>query len=161
MPITSFSRIFTPHIISTLKHNYITILNLVPTDIKKQLPLLKSLDDAKRLITGVVLEPEIIDAQGDIISSEEIEKACFDFMLQSQQVGLQHQFIGPVSVVENWIAKSDCFLDQQFIKKGTWLMTVKVDDSETGNKVWALAKSGKLTGFSIGGTAEIEEEVSV
>jgi len=134
------------------------ILNLVNTEIKKQLPVLKSLDDEKRLITGVVLEPEIVDAQGDIIGSEEIEKACFDYMTQSQKVGLQHKFVGPVSVVENWIAKNDCFLDQQFIKKGTWLMTVKVEESEAGNKVWELAKSGKLTGFSIGGTAEVEEE---
>lgn len=129
-------------------------------DLKESLPILKSLDDEKRLITGVVLEPEIVDAQGDIISTEEIEKACFDYMLESQKVGLQHKFLGPVSVVENWISKSDCWLDQQFIKKGTWLMTVKVDDSESGNKVWELAKNGKLTGFSIGGTAEIEGELT-
>jgi hypothetical protein len=127
-------------------------------DQSPSLPLLKSLDDEKRLVTGVVLEPEIIDAQGDVISIAEIEKACFDYMAKSQQVGLQHQFVGPASVVESWIAKNDCFLDKQYIKKGTWLMTVKVDESDAGDEVWELVKKGSITGFSIGGTGEVDDE---
>lgn len=152
----------TKSFVQALKSLLIAKSSSISNDHMKQnnhnLPILKSRDDEKRLITGVVLEPEITDAQGDIISSEEIEKACFDYMMQSQKVGLQHQFLGPVAVVENWIAKSNCFLDQQFVKKGTWLMTVKVDESDAGNKVWDLAKNGKFTGFSIGGSAEVEAE---
>ena len=35
------------------------------------------------------------------------------------------------------------------VVKGTWIMTVKVTDDE----LWAMCKSGDITGFSIGGVA--------
>ena len=71
-------------------------------------------------------------------------------------MGVMHEIFGKVGILlsESWVAKSDCFIGQDKIKKGTWLMTVKI----TSDNVWEDVKKGKLTGFSIGGTATIEHE---
>ena len=42
-------------------------------------PISKS-DEDKRIVTGVVLEPETIDAQGDTIPAQVIEKAAHQFL---------------------------------------------------------------------------------
>lgn len=116
-------------------------------DIKKEFPILKR-DDEKRLITGVVLEPEVEDAHGDVISEEEVEDAAHDFMMKSRVIGLQHKELGPVEVVESFITKEAMKIGDEPVVKGAWVMTVKVHD----DSVWESVKKGEFTGFSIGGT---------
>jgi len=105
-------------------------------------------DDEKQLITGVVLEPDSVDSQGDVMSAEEIEKAAHFYMLNSRVVGDEHQDIADdVSVVESYIAPDDLGFDQGAVKKGTWVMTVHVESTDR----WQAVKKGDYSGFSVGG----------
>ncbi|MEC5241218.1 XkdF-like putative serine protease domain-containing protein [Bacillus mycoides] len=119
-------------------------------NISKQVPILKT-EEEKQLVTGVVYEPDVEDSHGDKMTAEEIEKASHTFMENYQHIDKQHDEIaGKGTVVENWIAKSDMTVGEQEVKAGTWLMTVRVDDTDT----WEEIKKGEVTGFSMGGFGE-------
>ncbi|TBX48067.1 XkdF-like putative serine protease domain-containing protein [Bacillus thuringiensis] len=119
-------------------------------NISKQVPILKT-EEEKQLVTGVVYEPDVEDSHGDTMTAEEIEKAAYTFMENYQHIDKQHDEIaGKGTVVENWIAKSDMTVGEQEVKAGTWLMTVRVDDTDT----WEEIKKGDVTGFSMGGFGE-------
>lgn len=107
------------------------------------------LEDEKRLVTGVVIEPETEDTYGDVISTEEIEKAMVKFMEKGPTFRVQHDdgFKPKVMIIENWIEREGRVVNNQYIKAGTWVMTTKVLDDE----VWELIKSGKLNGYSFRG----------
>ena len=47
-------------------------------------------DEEKRLVYGIVYEPDAVDSQGDFAKADEIEKACHQFMIDSQEVGPKH-----------------------------------------------------------------------
>jgi len=104
-----------------------------------------------RLVTGVVLEPDVADSQKETYDADEVRKTAHLWMLEFQNVGLQHRSIinHGVKPVESWIAPVDFVLNGETVKAGTWLLTVKVFDDE----MWSAVKKGELTGFSIGGLA--------
>lgn len=114
-------------------------------------PIIKA---EKRLVTGIVLEPDTIDAQKDTIDKDSIEKAAHRFLSRynkETKLGLLHRMFGSIGVelAESWIAPVEFNLGGTKVKKGTWLMTVKV----ISDGVWKKIKSGDITGFSIGGHA--------
>jgi hypothetical protein len=118
------------------------------------IPILKA---EQRLITGVVLQPEVVDAQGDIMSSDVIKDAAHRFLAQynkSTKMGLMHKDFKPrFDLVESYLAPVDITLNGSIVKAGSWIMVVKVlDDS-----IWEQVKKGKLTGFSIGGKARVQK----
>lgn len=116
----------------------------------------------RRLVTGIVLEPNVIDAQLDFEKPEVIERAAHRFVANYNRssvdggtiIGLMHQKFNNVGVelVESYIAPSDFHLGgsskEKLVHKGSWVMTVHVLD----DKLWKDVKDGKLTGFSVGGT---------
>ncbi len=106
-------------------------------------------EEEKRLVTGIVAEPEVEDTYGDVISSEEIEKAMVKFMEQGPEIRVEHDsdFEPKVAIIENWIEREGRMIGEQFIKAGTWLMTTKVLDDE----VWEMIKDGRLNGYSFRG----------
>jgi len=113
------------------------------------LPIVKTQEE--RFVYGIVLEPETVDAQNDIYSKEEIRNVCHKFMEEFGGVGLMHRYIvsGKVKILENYVAPCDLTIDGTRIKAGTWLMAVRIID----DGLWKAVKEGKLTGFSIGGSA--------
>ena len=109
------------------------------------------------LVTGVVLEPETTDAQGDIYNAEEIRKTAHQFMSMYQGEGnkLMHSKMNSgLRIVESYIVPVDMDINGNTIKKGTWLMTSLILD----DKVWELVKTGKITGYSIGGRSNAVAE---
>jgi len=102
-------------------------------------------------VLGIVLEPETVDAQGDVYSAEEVRKAAHLFMEEFGGIGLMHRLRvnDQVKVLENFLAPADLELGGITVKKGTWLLGVRVLSDE----LWAQVKDGGLTGFSIGGSA--------
>ena len=123
--------------------------------VSRFVPILK-VDKAKRLVTGVVIEPGEIDAHEDIIPADVVEKAAHKFLADYNsrtRLGLMHKVFGDVGLelAESWLAPSDMRLGSEEVKKGTWLITVKVVSDEQWNKV----KRGDYTGFSIGGIAKV------
>lgn len=122
-------------------------------------PIIKA--DEKRLVTGIVLQPEVVDAQGDIIGAEVISSAAHNFLAyynKKTQLGLQHEVfkVPGIELVESWVAPVDMKLNGRDILAGTWMMTVRVMNDE----VWNRVKSGSLTGFSIGGVAKVRKLVA-
>ena len=106
----------------------------------------------ERLVTGIVLEPETVDAQGDIYSADEVRWAMYTFMESFQNVGRQHNELVNYgcAVVECWVQRDDTVMESHPIKAGTWMLTLRVMSDE----IWADVKSGALSGFSIGGFAQ-------
>lgn len=124
-------------------------------EIQLHIPIMKA-EKEKRQVTGIVLEPDTVDAQGDTINEETIERAAHKFLAKynnETKMGLLHQKFSAIGVelVECWIAREATTMGGQKVKKGSWMMTVHV----TSDKTWQDVKSGKITGFSIGGTATV------
>ena len=54
-----------------------------------------------------------------------------------------------VKVLESYLAPTDFTIGELAVRKGTWLLAVRVLSDE----LWERVKTGDLTGFSIGGSA--------
>lgn len=135
-------------------------------EMKKKQPTLKQFveiakaNDEEQTVSGIVLMPETVDAQGDIYDAEVIRKSAFDFLAnynKSTKLGHQHNDFKSwgtrFALVESYVAPLDFALGDKTVKGGSWVMTVKVLDS----KIWKMVKDGKITGFSIGGKATVQK----
>jgi len=119
-------------------------------EIEKSVRIIK-VDDEKRIVTGAVLKPRIEDLQGDTISAEEIEEAMIYWMMKGGKIGLDHAQIDNdgkrFKLIECYVAPQDLKINDANVKKGTWIISVKVLDVE----VWRMIKDGELRGFSMSG----------
>ena len=118
----------------------------------KAIPLIKGVDPGdERYVLGIVLEPEVVDAQGDIYSAAEVRQAAHRFMEEFGGLGLMHRFRvnDQVKVLESYLAPVDFVVGETSVRKGTWLLAVRILSDE----LWEQVKDGQLTGFSIGGSA--------
>lgn len=117
--------------------------------------ILKS-EDETHYITGIVYEPMVEDTDKNYMTAAEIAKAEKYFTENSGSIDIQHSFETEenVSVVESWITKCDCSINGKEVKKGTWLMTVKVEDDD----IWDKVEKGEITGFSMGGVGKYSDE---
>jgi len=107
--------------------------------------------DEERFVLGIVLEPETIDSQNDVYSGQVIRNTAHDFMEKFQNMGFMHRGLinNAVKILESFIAPTDFIVGGQKVKKGTWLLAIRVVDDE----LWLKIKRGEITGFSIGGSA--------
>ena len=113
------------------------------------------LEHEQRVVRGVVLEPDVVDAQNDIMTSGEIEKAAHGFMVEVQRgngaIDDSHdEAPADAVIVESFLAPVEFVEGDQTIRKGSWVLAVKVFDDE----LWQSVKSGDRTAFSIHGRAE-------
>lgn len=132
-------------------------------------------DDEQQLVFGianmaVTADGELLeDLQGDVIPPAELEKAMYDYVLESRRGDTMHEESGTAAMVESFIVtppKLTALLKGLGIVidesgkadvgsfKGTaaWI-GYKVTDPAT----WRAVKSGALRAFSIGGECEREE----
>lgn len=115
--------------------------------------LLTKSDDPQKLVYGVVYEPDVEDAHGDFMDAETIEKAAHGFMEEYQNIDKQHDFkTSAGKVVESYVAPSDMTVGDTAITKGTWVLVTKATD-----ELWESIQKGEFTGYSLAGTAEVEE----
>lgn len=135
------------------------IKNAGKNAIQKQVQIAK-VDDSKRIVIGVVYQPDAPDAHDDQMTADEIEKAAHLFMENQHTYNIDKQHDLETNkgyVVESYIAPCDMEIGDQTIIKGSWVAGVKVTDDET----WEAIRKGEITGFSmwgIGKREEIEEE---
>lgn len=135
--------------------------SIIPPNISKKnfeiyMPF-KKFDFEKRLLYGIVYEPDVVDAQGDSASAAEIERAAHSFAKNGWMVGKMHkQKAEGVSVVENYIAPCDFRYDgsSDIVKKGSWILVTHVGNDEIAKEI----KAGKLTGYSMAGMAASENQ---
>jgi DNA adenine methylase len=105
----------------------------------------------ERFVLGIVLEPETVDSQGDIYSVDEVRNAAHTFMEDFGALGIMHRLRvdGQVKLLESYLAPDDVRIGELTVKRGTWLLGVRVLSDE----LWAAVRDGTITGFSIGGYA--------
>lgn len=113
-------------------------------------------DEMKQILVVPVLVPEDVDAQDDIYSHDEVEKAAHlfmrDYVKGESELGLDHERVldrQKAHIVELWIEKADVQYGDEVIPKGTWMIAIHIPDVE----VWKSALAGERTGASIEGTA--------
>ena len=108
--------------------------------------------DESHYVTGIVYEPMVEDTQGNYMTEEEITKAAYWYAENGKNVDIQHSFnpIDGASVVESYIAKCDEEINGKSVKKGSWVMTMKIDDP----KIFDAIQKGDITGFSMGGKGD-------
>ena len=126
----------------------------VEEEVSKRFIEIAKLDEERRTVMGIVLEPERADAQGDIYSEDVIRESAHSFLKEfnrTTELGIMHKSFGDVglSLVESYISPSDMMFGERRVSSGAWIMTMKVEDDE----LWTGVKAGRLTGFSIGGVA--------
>ena len=112
--------------------------------------------EEKRLVYGIVLEPDEVDAHNDTISAEVIEKAAHDFMARynkETQLGYMHKMFGQIGIelVQSYVSLNTFKMGGEKVKKGSWVMVTHV----INDQVWDKVKKGKITGYSIGGIATV------
>lgn len=110
--------------------------------------LVKQDAEEERIVYGIVLEPDQVDKQNDTITEGEIRQAAHKFMEEYGTLGLQHDEVitGRAKILETFIAPVDFTVGEGTVRKGSWVMAERLDKD-----LFAKAKAGKLTGFSIGG----------
>jgi len=122
-------------------------------------PIIKVAKD-EQIVTGVALKTGVVDAQGDSIPDHVVKDAAYNFLAsfnRTTKLGFMHKkFNVNFQLLESYIAPQDLTINKKTIKKGWWVVTVKVLNS----KVWKLIKEGKITGFSIGGKAKVKKITS-
>jgi DNA adenine methylase len=126
----------------------------------KSIPLIKGIEPGdERYVMGIVLEPDVVDAQGDTYSAEEIRGAAHKFMEDFGGLGLMHRMRvnGQVKVLESFLAPTSFKVGEREVKKGTWLLAVRI----LADELWERVRDGDLTGFSIGGSARRVPEASL
>lgn len=94
----------------------------------------------------------VVDSQKDAIPLSELEKAAYDYVLNSRDGALMHRKNKVARLVESFVVTPEKLaalsLAEDALPLG-WIVGFKVDDPE----VWEKVKSGELKGFSIGGKA--------
>ena len=121
-------------------------------------------NNEQRLVVGPAMIPDKMiirrnEITGNIyyvyFTAETIKKLQQKFMMEKllDKTNIEHQrkFLKNVDVVESWIVE-DVEKDKQQVfgmsyPKGTWMISMKVNDDET----WSKVKDGQLKGFSVQG----------
>lgn len=115
------------------------------------------IDSDRRLISGVVSEPNTIDLQGDILLEKDIENAAYNYLAGEKIIGYRHQSKAEnVTLIEGIVFKNGQFLTnennntEEYISKGSFFITLQVNN-ET---IWNEILKEELNSFSIGGWGE-------
>lgn len=116
-----------------------------------ELSILKA-DDEQRIVWGIVLEPDVEDSQGDVVSKEDVELAAHRFLYGGALIGNQHRALAPASVkpVESYVAPCDFEMGGEDVRKGTWVMAVHIPD----DPLWNEVKTGRKGALSVAGTGK-------
>lgn len=117
-----------------------------------ELSVLKA-DDEARVVYGIVLEPDVEDSQGDVVSKEDVELAAHRYLYQQGlAIGDQHAKMAPETVrpVESYIAPCDFEMGGQVVKAGSWVLAAHVPD----DNLWEQVKKGHKGAWSVGGSGK-------
>lgn len=140
-------------------------------------PLLK-IDLDEHIVKMVVLEPEVADNYGHLVSAEEIRNAMHMWMEHYRNCEVMHRdragnlfplekkILSPedeawrqgwneeFAILECYQAPTDYFENDQVVRKDSWILTLRIKDEE----IWQKIKNKELTGASIGGHGALTSE---
>ncbi len=109
--------------------------------------VIKQVNVEKRLITGEVYAPNVIDTHNELMLPEDVELLAHRFLADklNDSIDLQHDNeVVQCYAVESFLARDD---DPEY-DTGTWVLTIKVDEEDSDN-IWNRVKSGEFNGFSV------------
>lgn len=125
--------------------------NLTEDEAVKDLyvPIMKKTEE--HICVGVVYAPNEVDMDGDFMSAETLEKTAHTFLADYRNIDINHSFEKQesISILESYITPADFELEGTLIKKGSWILTTKINNDE----IWDAITKGELTGYSLAGTA--------
>lgn len=130
-------------------------------DVEFDVRVVKDENSPKQLLYGIVYEPDVTDAHGDIMNSAEIEKMAHEFIVHYRNIDKEHNLIaGAGQVVESYVAPVDFEIGKSTVKAGSWILVTKAND-----EIWNDYLSGEITGYSMFGiarktVAKAETEIS-
>ena len=148
---------FTPMVLGKVDRAPMTVREFEalaePGEIEKVLRVVEKREEL-RYVLGIVLEPDVVDAQRDTYTAETIRRAAWRFMEEFQRIGDMHRgVIEGARIVDNVIVPREAgagwSVNGETLKPGTWLMGLHVVD----DALWAKVKSGEREGLSMGGSA--------
>ena len=104
-------------------------------------------DAPKRLVYGVVIEPNSMDVDGDVMTEEGVEYAAHHFLAVRGIMAYRHTKAVKAVPVESYIAPVDFEMGGQKVVKGSWVLVSRCDDEKT----WQEIVTGFIKGYSVGG----------
>jgi hypothetical protein len=118
-----------------------------------KLPIVKGKNELLKQVTYVAMLPDSTDLTGDYTSADEVRKAMESFNRSHKTANLFHVLdTDTFEVIESYLAPTDFVLGDKEVQKGTWLMTLQVNNDD----VWNMVESGDINGISIKAMATIE-----
>lgn len=119
--------------------------------VRIEVELLKG-DEIRGVVYGVVLQPGVVDSQGDVVSAEEIRQAAHSWMSKSAgATDIQHSGAPAGAVlIENYCAPHDLVIGGRRVLGGSWVQGWQITDPGLKREV----REGRRTGFSIEGRGE-------
>ena len=141
-------------------------------------PIVKVNQD-EHVVKMIILEAEVADNQTHVVSEEEIRNAMYHWMENYRKLEVMHRdkagnlfqleegilspedeawrqdWEGTFSILECFQAPTDYFEDDQLVRKGSWILTLRVNYEN----IWQKIKNKELTGASIGGHGALTSEV--
>jgi hypothetical protein len=123
-----------------------------------ELQKLHKVDEDQRMVWGwasvsTVRGESVIDTQGDIIETPELQKAAHEFMKDYRRGDEMHMIKGVGQIVDS-VVMTKALQDALGVDLGMegWLIGFKVESDE----VWQKVKDGTYRAFSIGGSGARE-----
>ena len=103
--------------------------------------------DEKRLLYGVVYEPDSEDTYGDFMTKDEIEKTAHEFLEHYRNIDTEHNLLaGAGVVVESYVAPVSLSIGDNVVKAGSWVLVTRASED-----IWEAWKDGDITGYSMFG----------
>ncbi len=103
-----------------------------------------------------VMEPDVVDAQGDTYSAGEIEKAALNFLKKGvvgkNDVNHNNQPVPEFVVAESYILKAEDKEHFPNTKVGSWVAVLKCEN--LNSELWQKVQKNQFNGVSIAGFAE-------
>ena len=116
----------------------------------------------KRVVTGVVADPENIDSEGRKITAEAVESMAWNFLENFCNFGIKHQkdiygkpviLNNKIKVVESWVTQEVITRNGVKIPIGAWVITVRIHDAI----IWDMIVKRELRGFSFEGKVKMRK----
>jgi hypothetical protein len=113
-------------------------------------------------VEGIVLEPTDEaaaggmkpDAQNDVYSEEDVYNAMLFWAEHGMRIHDQHgrDISDKVKVVQCYCTPTGYTIGNRSVRPGTWILALRILDTD----LWQAVRSGRRTGFSVGGLANRE-----
>lgn len=117
-----------------------------------KVPIAKSINEELKQVTYVAMQPGV-DLHGDFVDVDEIRKAKESFYDSPMRTNLFHMtHTDMFRVIESYCIPCDVELSGHKVLKGSWLMTLQVQNED----LWGMIKEDQINGISIGAMAEVE-----